>query len=150
MYARIMVGIDDSFAAGNVLTSAIELALKFQAKLALCHALDDTPLAQQFARVALPDGVASVEASLRATAMEFLERAAAQARQAGLEVEIQVVESERDNAAELLARAATAWQADLLVVGAHAHGSMTRLFASGVGEKLVGIAPSALLLVRNS
>ena len=150
MYTRIMVGIDDGFAAGKVLSSAIEMALRFGAKLALCHALDDTPLAQQFARVALPEGLAPVEASLRATAMEFLDRAAAQAREAGLEVDIQVIESEHEDAAELLARAATAWQADLLVVGAQAQGSMARLFAGGIGGKLVGIAPSALLVVRNA
>ncbi len=150
MFTRIMVGIDDSFATGNVLSSAIEMALKFGAKLALCHALDDTPLAQQFARVALPAGVAPVEASLRATAMEFLDQAAEKAREAGVEVEIQVIESEHDDAAELLARAASAWRADLLVVGAKAHGSMTRFFAGGMGGKLVGIAPTALLVVRTA
>ena len=60
MYARIMAGIDDQFATSTVFATALALARQFDAKLALCHALDQTPLAQHGARVALPDGVAPV------------------------------------------------------------------------------------------
>lgn len=150
MFTRIMVGIDDGFATGNVLTSAIAMAQKFGARLALCHALDDTLLAQQFARVALPDGMASVEASLQSTAMTFLDQAAALVREAGVEVDVRVIESKRENSAELLVRAALEWQADLLIVGAQAHGSVARWFAGGVGEKLAGTSPISLLLVRRT
>ena len=50
MYQRIMVAIDSNFASGKVLDTGIEMARRFGAQLALCHALDDTILAQQFAR----------------------------------------------------------------------------------------------------
>ena len=148
MYKRIMVAIDDSFAMDQVLSSAIELANKFGAKLAHCHALDETPLAQHGARVALPDGVAPVEASLRAGAMEFLEKAADTVRAAGVEVEIRIVESEHEHTAELLAKAASDWHADLLVVGTHNRRGVARFFVGSVAEQLVGKASTSLLLVR--
>ncbi len=149
MYKRIMVGVDDGFESGDVLRSAIELANKFGAQLALCHALDETPLAQHGARVALPDGVAPIEASLRATALEFVNKAADIARAAGLDVEIRIIESEHEHAAELLAKAASDWQADLLVVGTHSRRGMARFLVGSVAEQLVGKASTSLLLVRS-
>ena len=148
MYERIMVGIDDSPSSDKVLAAAIGLAKRCGAQLRLCHALDETPLAQNFARVALPDGVAPIEASLRATAMQFLEKAAVEARQAGLVVDVDVVESEREHAAELLDRAATDWVADLLVVGAHGPRGVARFFTGGIAEQLAGKAKTSLLIVR--
>ena len=150
MYERIMVGIDDDTAANQVLPSAIALAAKFGARLALCHALDATPLAQSFARVALPDGVAPVEASLRATAMEFLEAAAAKVREASVLVEVIVVESECSHAADLLLKAASDWRADLLVVGGHKSSGVARLLVGGLAEQLASKSDISLLLVRSS
>ena len=62
MYQRIMVAIDSNFASGKVLDTGIEMARRFGAQLALCHALDDTILAQQFARVAKRDALPSESA----------------------------------------------------------------------------------------
>ena len=149
MYERIMAGIDDQFATSKVFATALALALQFDAKLALCHALDQTPLAQHGARVALPDGVAPVVASLRATAREFLDKAVATAREAGIDAEIRVIDSEHDNTADLLARAAEDWQADLLIVGLSDSRGVGRIFSEGVGVKLAVKAPTSLLLVRH-
>ena len=77
MYQRIMAAIDSNYANSNVLATAIEVAVKFQAQLALCHALDDTILAQKgVPQVVFPEGMRSIEASLRSSAQEFLMAAA--------------------------------------------------------------------------
>ena len=149
MYQRIIAAIDGNYQESRVLDTAVEMARRFAAKLALCHALDDTILAQQFARVALPDGVGPIEASLRNGAQEFLEQAAAVARERGVEAEILLVDSESEHVPELLVRAAADWGADLIVVGAHGSQGVERLFGGGVAEQLARKAAVSLLLVRS-
>lgn len=149
MYQRIMAAIDSNYAQSKVLDAAIDAAHRFGAKLALCHALDDTILAQQFARVALPEGVAPIEDSLRSGAMEFLTQAAGVAREKGVEAEIRLVDSETEHVPELLARAAAQWEADLLVVGSHGSQGVERLLGGTVAEQLVRKAGISLLLVHS-
>ena len=149
MYQRIMVAIDSNFACGKVLDTGIEMARRFGAQLALCHALDDTLLAQQFARVVLPDGISPIENSLRSGATEFLVQAADIARDKGVEAEIRLVESETEHVPELLIRDAAAWQADLLIVGMHASQGVGRLLGGNVAEQLARKAGVSLLLVRS-
>lgn len=149
MYKRIMVAIDSNFAAGKVLDAGVEMARNFGARLALCHALDDTILAQQFARVVFPDGVSPIEDSLRSGATEFLTQAADIARGKGVETEIRLVDSETEHVPELLVRAAAEWQADLLIVGMHASQAVERLLGGSVAEQLVRKAGISLLLVRS-
>ncbi len=148
MYQRIMAAVDSGFATSKVLETAIQMAQKFDAKLALCHALDDTILSQKGARVALPDGVGPVEASLSSGAREFLEQAATLARARGVAVEIQLFESEVDHVPEMLAKAAAQWLADLLVVGSHGSHGLDRFLGGTIAEQLVRKAGISLLLVR--
>ena len=149
MYQRIMVAIDSNFAAGKGLDTGIEMARRFGARLALCHALDDTMLAQQFARVVLPDGITPIENFLRSGATEFLVQAADMARAKGIEAEIRLIDSETEHVPELLARDAVAWQADLLIVGMHASQGVGRLLGGSVAEQLARKAGVSLLLVRS-
>lgn len=148
MYTRIMAAIDDSFATSKVLDAAIEMAQKFGAKLAICHALDETIFAQREAAIMLSSSVSQIESKLRDSALEFVDEAAKVARAAGVEVEIRLVESEQDHVAEMLADAAAEWQADLLVAGTHGHHGMERFFVGSVAERLVKKASTSLLLVR--
>ena len=149
MYQRIMVAIGSNVLTSAVLESAIEMAGKFGAQLALCHALDDTILSQKTAQVVFPDGVRAIEDSLRSGAEAFLNEAAAQARQRGVEVEIRLIESESEHVPEMLIRAAAEWQADLLVVGARQSQGVGRLLGGSVAEQLARKAAVSLLLVRS-
>ena len=149
MYQRIMFAIDSNFASVKVLDTGIDMARRFGAQLALCHALDDTLLAQQFARVVLPDGISPIENSLRSGATEFLVQAADIARDKGVEAEIRLVESESENVPEMLTRAAKELQADMLVVGARQSQGVGRLLGGSVAEQLARKAAVSLLLVRS-
>ncbi len=149
MYTRIMAAIDDSFATSKVLDTAIDVAKKYGAKLAICHALDQTIFAQGTAATWLSNGVNPVERTLRDSALIFVDEAAKVAHAAGLEVEIKLVESEQTHVAEMLANAATEWQAGLLVVGTHGRRGVDRFFVGSVAEQLVRKARTSLLLVRS-
>lgn len=150
MYQRIMVAIDDSFAKSRVLATAIGMANRFGARLAICHALDETIFAQRTAAIMLSTSVADVERNLGDDAQVFLDEAAAVARAAGLEVETRLLESEQKQVAELLADAAQDWDADLLVVGSHGRRGIERFFVGSVAERLVQKASTSLLLVRSA
>jgi nucleotide-binding universal stress UspA family protein len=149
MYTRIMAAIDDSFATGDVLETAITLAQRFGAKLAICHALDERILSRHEPDVMLPSSFGQVQVNLRTGAREFLEKAAEVARKAGVDVEIRLVESEESQVAEMLAGDASEWQADLLVVGSHGRRGVERFFVGSVAERLVNKASTSLLLVRS-
>ena len=122
MYKRIMVALDQSFMTDRVLETAIELAKSTGAQVAICHAIDETVLAQRDVAMMLPNSVGKTEARLRMGAEGFLGKAAEKARAAGLEVEIKVVESEQKHVSDMLIEAAAEWRADLLVVGTHGAG----------------------------
>jgi nucleotide-binding universal stress UspA family protein len=150
MYKRIMVAIDDSFATSKVLESAIESARQHNAKLAICHALDETIFAQREAAIMLSKSVTQVTLNLKESAQEFVGKAAEIARAAGVEVEEIIVESEVGHVAEMLANAAAEWQADLLVVGTHSRRGLERFFVGSVAEQLVSKATTSLLLIRKA
>ena len=148
MYQRIMVAIGSNVLTSPVLEAAIEMAGKFGARLALCHALDDTILSQKTAQVVFPDGVRPIEDSLRSGAEAFLNEAAELARRRGVEAEIRLVESESEHVPEMLVRAAAEWQAELLIVGARPSQSVGRLLGGSVAEQLARKAAVSLLLVK--
>ena len=150
MYSRIMVAIDSDFAQGQVLDTAIELARLCGARLAVCHALDETILANRTAGVWLSEGVAPAERQLADGALTFLEAAAEVARAAGIDVDVRLVRSEAEHAAEMIARAAAEWRADLLVARAHNRQGIERFFVGSFAEQLVRKAGVSLLLVRGA
>lgn len=150
MYQRIMVAIDESSSTGKVIDAAIAIAQKFGANLAICHALDERILSRHEPDVMLPSSVGQVKENLRSGAYEFMEKAASVARQAGIEVEIQLIESEGQKVAEMLADAAQAWKADLLVIGAHDQHGVERFFASTLAEQLARRPKTSLLLAHST
>ncbi|MCP5228276.1 universal stress protein [Accumulibacter sp.] len=148
MYKRIMVALDQSFMTSRVLDTAIELAKSTGARVAICHAIDETVLAQRDVAMMLPNSVGKTEARLRLGAQGFVEKAAETARAAGVEAETMVVESEKKHVSDMLIEAAAEWKADLLVVGTHGLRGVERFFVGSVAERLVRKGRRSLLLVR--
>lgn len=149
MYKRIMVAIDENFATGKVLSTAVELTRLFKAELVVCYALDETIFAQKRAAIMLSNSVGEVEQGLRSGVQEFLDKAVAMAHAAGVDADTRIVESELKQVPEMLAEAAHDWQADLLIAGTHDQRGVERFFVASVGEKLVRVVRTSLLLVRN-
>ena len=147
MYKRIMAAIDDDYEISKVLRTTVEIAKHFGATVAICHALDERILSRREPEVMLPSSLGQTDANLRAGAKAFLDKAAEFVRAAGVDVEIRIVESEKDQVPEMLANAATEWKADLLVVGTHSRGGVERFFDS-IAKNLAGKIPTSLLIVR--
>jgi nucleotide-binding universal stress UspA family protein len=148
MYKRIMVAVDESFMTSQVMKAAVELARSAGAQMAICHAVDETILAQREVAMMLPNSVGKTEARMRLGAQGLLGRLAETARAAGIEVEIRLVESEQKHVSDMLIDAATEWQADLLIVGTHGRRGIERFFVGSVAERLVRKSQVSLLLVR--
>ena len=148
MYKRIMVAVDESFMTSQVMEAAIELAKATGAQVAICHAIDETILAQREVAMMLPNSVGKTEARMRLGAQGFLDRLLETARAAGIEAEIELVESEQKHVSDMLIDAAGEWQADLLVVGTHGRRGIERFFVGSVAERLVRKGQTSLLLVR--
>lgn len=148
MYKRIMVAVDESFMTNKVLDTAINLAKLSGAKLAICHAVDQTIFAQRNVAMMLPNSVGKAEYKMRLGAQGFLGKAEETARAAGVEAEIKLIESEEKHVSDMLAEASTEWQADLLIVGTHGRRGVERFFVGSVAERLVRKAETSLLLVR--
>ena len=148
MYKRIMVAVDESFMTSQVMEAAIELAKATGAQVAICHAIDETILAQREVAMMLPNSVGKTEARMRLGAQGFLDRLLETARAAGVEADIKLVESEQKHVSDMLIDAAGEWQADLLVVGTHGRRGIERFFVGSVAERLVRKGQTSLLLVR--
>ena len=148
MYQRIMVAVDESFMTSQVLQAAVELARANAAQLAICHAIDETILAQRAMAMLLPNSADQAEARLRSGVQGFLGRLAETARAAGIEPEIKLIESEQKHVPDMLTQAAAEWRADLLVVGTHGHHGIEAYFVGSVAERLVRKGHTSLLLVR--
>jgi len=148
MYKRIMVAVDESFMTSQVMETAIELAKATGAQVAICHAIDETILAQREVAMMLPNSVGKTEARMRLGAQGFLDRLLETARAAGVEADIKLVESEEKHVSDMLIDAAGEWQADLLVVGTHGRRGIERFFVGSVAERLVRKGQTSLLLVR--
>ena len=148
MYKRIMVAVDESFMTSQVMESAISLAKATGARMAICHAIDETILAQREVAMMLPNSVGKTEARLRLGAQGFLGRLLEAAQAAGIDAEIKLVESEEKHVSDMLINAAADWQADLLVVGTHGRRGIERFFVGSVAERLVRKGQTSLLLVR--
>ena len=148
MYKRIMVAVDESFMTSQVMETAIELAKATGAQVAICHAIDETILAQREVAMMLPNSVGKTEARMRLGAEGFLDKLLQTVRSAGVEAEIKLVESEQKHVSDMLIDAAGEWQADLLVVGTHGRRGIERFFVGSVAERLVRKGQTSLLLVR--
>jgi nucleotide-binding universal stress UspA family protein len=148
MYARILVATDGSRAADLAVTEAVELAKTQDATLRIAHVIDASNIGID------PEFVSRADfrnAKARA-GREILAEAAAFARDAGLRVEIRLLEIERldQRTVDVLAEEAKAWPADLVVIGSHGEHGPNRLHLGSVAEDLVRIAAEPVLLVRGA
>ncbi|HEY8048993.1 MAG TPA: universal stress protein [Ramlibacter sp.] len=146
MYANILVAIDGSVVAERGLQEAIVLAAGSGARLtALCVMSRDEAQAQmQMASAALFD---EHIAKLRARAQDVLHRAAARARESGVELQTSLREISAGLTADaILAEAAGGY--DLLVMGTHGRSGWQRLKSGSDAEEVLRRAPTPVLLVR--
>ena len=148
MYKLIMVAIDDSSTSYKALNEAAQLATSVGAALCIVHAEDESLLEHSAISTGTLIDVGEVEAEIRAGGMQLLNGAAAHVARHGITAEKRLIESSSKRVPEMITECARDWEADLVIVGTHGRRGMERLLVGSVAEKLVRVANTSLMLVR--
>lgn len=145
-YQRILVPVDFSDCANEVVEQAIELARPIGATIFLVHALERTVGLRRSAPVADSKGaVHSVESTVREAAAKLLPKFVRQARDSGVEADARIVEG---LPADVVLDLAKQLPADLIVMGTHGRTGLERLVLGSVAETVLRRADVPVLTVR--
>ena len=140
MIQKILVATDFSETSEGALRWGLELAKEHGAEVRLLHALllpsPATPL------VPIPP---DLHLELQQKAIARLEAAENGLRQAGYRVSSEV---RHEAAAEAIRAAASAWSADLLVIGTRGMSALEHLMLGSVAERAISVAPCPALAVH--
>ena len=146
-YTSIVAGTDGSPTAATAVSHAISLALQADARLYIVSVYE--PPAERLASqpTQIPEDV-QWSVSPRAEVLELLERAAAEARGAGL-ADVEVFARQGD-AADAILDVAEELGSDLIVVGNKGMTGADRFLLGSVPNKVAHHAPCSVLIVRSS
>lgn len=146
VFNRVLVAIDDTSTSTAALSEAIRIAKDQQSALRIALVVDVVTLDAES-----PQQLIEFEDSVRKAGDRVLQKAAAEARKAGIEAETMRLEVQtlQDHVADALVRQAEAWRADLIVIGTHGRHGLSRLFIGSVAESVARSAPVPVLLVRD-
>jgi nucleotide-binding universal stress UspA family protein len=142
---HILVPLDFSAPSEQALDSAIELAHKLEARVTLLHVVHP-PTLGTVPEVGQGVAYASLMEQLEADANQAMDTSNQRARDAGLKSKSalihgvpfqQIVDFARDQ------------QADLIIMGTHGHTGLKHVLLGSVAEKVVRLAPCAVLVTRH-
>ena len=146
MYERILVPVDGSATSAAGLTEAIKLAKLTGAQMRLLHVVDDMPLAM----TAQGYGVMTADllTLLREAGQQVLQAARERVAATGIAVDTVIFDSLAGRVADRVAEQATAWKADLIVLGTHGRRGVGRMLLGSDAEQVLRTSPVPVLLVR--
>lgn len=147
MYTRILVPVDGSAASARGLDEAIELARSLKARLRLMHVVEPWIMVAPETTVA-GSTVHQVAESVRNNGLALLEGCEKKVANAGVEVDVELIESLGGSPGECIVKRAREVDADLVVCGTHGRRGMRRLLMGSDAEYIVRRAPVPVLLVR--
>lgn len=133
---RVLVAVDLSYAALPTLDQAVDLARLLGSPLRALHVLEPMPNTPE---LPFPMDAGAYEADARERLDKFV--------WPGLPVPDHHKVVRRGIALETIAEEATAWRADVIVVGSHGKGWVDRLIIGSLTEDLLNNLPSAVLVI---
>lgn len=146
MYMKILVAVDGSDTSLLALKHAIELAGNLSATLRIVHVVDMNwlPLAPELAI-----DIEAISAARRKAGQKILAEARETAKKSGLDAEAMLMETETptQHVAEAIAKEATRWPADLVLLGTHGRRGFQRMLLGSVAEGMARRSPVPVLLV---
>jgi nucleotide-binding universal stress UspA family protein len=146
MYSRILVAVDGSETSQHALKHAIELAKSLSATLRIVHVVDMNwlPIAPELAI-----DTEAITAARRSAGEKTVAAARETAQTAGFEAEAELMETETptQHVSEVVAKEATHWAADLVVLGTHGRRGVQRLLLGSVAEQMARRSSVPVLLV---
>jgi len=148
MCKRIFVAIDGSSTAQLALKEAIQFASMPGVSLCIGKVIDTGLLEQNNMGIGNLIDPEEIKTGMRTAAEKLLDSAVAKAKEAGLEPDRMLIESNKKRVAEMIVEAAKQWDADLIVIGTHGRRGFERMVMGSVAENLVRIASTSVFLVR--
>jgi nucleotide-binding universal stress UspA family protein len=148
MYRRILVPVDGSAVARRAVAKAVELAREQRhGSVRLVHVVDEAlfPWVEtEFLHHA------DVRKAVRRAGERLLHREARAVKGPGVKAEtfLLVRSTYPERIGDLIANHARRWRADLIVMGAHGHGTLGRLFMGSVAQAVVRATDVSVLLVK--
>ncbi|WP_115707801.1 universal stress protein [Legionella sainthelensi] len=142
MYKQIMIAVDGSKASSLALKEAIQLAKNQNSKLCVIHIVDT-----------LYEGDVDREAFvelIRKQGQEVLSSIKKKLSRVKIEFEMKLAELTPSKAqiAEKLVDEASAWSADLIIIGTHGRRGIQHILTGSVAEEVIRIAKIPVLLVK--
>jgi len=141
---RVLHATDFSSASRAAFRMAVGLAVRERASLMLLHVLTPPSPFAPPRGAAASSYLALLQAAQRQARLG-LAAALTRARAAGARVRVRLVEG--DPADEIL-KLGQSWRADLIVIGTHGRGAVSRFFMGSVAEHVVRRASRPVLTVR--
>lgn len=148
MYKRILVPIDGSETSTRALVAALQMARESGGSVRVVHVIEE--LAQVIAYDpygAYPGDLAKV---MRDSGQKILADAVAMAQSAGVPVEQHLIEAGGQRLAETVIQDASAYHADLIVVGTHGRRGLGRVLLGSGAEQIIRLAPLPVLVIRSA
>jgi len=146
VYQRLLVPIDGSATSERGLAEAIAIARMSGGSIRLLHVLDELVFASGF------EGGATYLNTVLPQMRQHSERILATGRQraaaAGIDVDTLCVECFARRTSDVIVEQATAWPADLIVLGTHGRRGVSRVMLGSDAEQVLRMAPVPVLLVR--
>lgn len=136
IYQRILVPTDGGQPAAAALTHATALARDQGASLKLITIVDEAIGDYMGGELAWIDPQ-TLRNNLVTGARGVLDAAVAQAKQMGVNVESELIESTEGRVGRAILEAAETWRADLLVVATHGRHGLARLLLGSTAQALV-------------
>jgi nucleotide-binding universal stress UspA family protein len=146
MYRRILVPLDGSAMAERGLREAIGLATALKASVFLLHVVDDFATLMEMSSVA---SYQEMQDGLRRYGQNVLDMAEKSAEDAGVQAESLLREMTQQRISEVIVDEAKKASCDLILMGTHGRGGLSRLTMGSVAESVVRIGPLPVLLVRS-
>lgn len=146
MYQRILVPVDGSSTSGHALQEACKLARQHGAQLELVHVMGDIRLMDADSYI----NYGEIKEALKSRGNRVLAQAHTEARQAGIEAEVKLLEASGDRVASVIVEEARDWPADLIVIGTHGRSGFSRVVFGSVAEGVVRTAHIPVLLIRGA
>jgi nucleotide-binding universal stress UspA family protein len=151
MYTHILVSLDGSEIAEQVLPHVEALAEKFGSRIVLLRAILPPALPLMETPMGLPVTPYTTEVYVEAAEDErraasgYLQEIGDRLRNRGFQVEQELREG---SAASVIVERAGALGADLIAMTTHGRGGLKRLVLGSVAEEVLRMAPCPVLLVR--
>jgi len=139
-FQRILITVDDSPVAAYAAGVGFELARSLAANAAVVHVVDRSDAFAPESGLPAAELMAHAEADGR----RLLDETCARARLPSPPMEFMPV----GKASTEIVKVAREWAADMIVIGSHGRGGVTRLLVGSVAEAVVRHAPCPVLVVR--